>query len=82
MNSIRKDRSVGEWFGYFIGQIIQTALRTWFLMLLLGGLHGSVFPQVPAIGYWQTLLCIVTFDYLLAFAVADGVKIALREELR
>jgi hypothetical protein len=81
MTSIKKKRSGSDWAGYIVGQIGQTAIRTWFLMLILGGLHGSVFEQVPALGYWQTLLCILAFDYLVQFAIADGVKSALREEL-
>lgn len=38
-------------FGYFVGVFGNAGL----LMLILGGLH-STYPQVPAAGYWSTLL--------------------------
>lgn len=28
----------------------------WVLMLLLGGIHHSVWASVPALGYWQSVL--------------------------
>ncbi len=52
-----------------IGLVFGIALTTWFWMLVLGGLHGSVWERVPALGFWPTMLCVIVFS-----VVAGSIK--------
>lgn len=58
-----------------LGSVAALAFSAWFVMLALGGVHHDVFPWVPALGYWQTVLvlflvrCVLpSFPYQLMFA--------------
>lgn len=49
-------------FALAFGLIFGTLVNGWLLMLALGAVHNDVFPQVPALGLWQSLV--------LAFALS------------
>jgi hypothetical protein len=80
--SIRKHRTGTEWATYAITQVPALALRTWFLMLVIGSIHHEFAPALPALSYWNTLLLILGFNFLVQGAIRDGVEEGLREELR
>lgn len=39
-------------------------IPAWMLMLLLGALHHDVSSQVPALGFWQTILVTCTIGVI------------------
>lgn len=43
--------------------VLMLAVRTWVVMLALGVAH-TVWPQVPALGYWTVLVLILGLSYL------------------
>lgn len=79
---IRKQRTPSEWFGYVVAQAIQMAVRTWAVMLLVGWIHHDLVSAVPALGFWQVAGVLILLDFILESAIASGVKVAIREELR
>lgn len=81
LSSIRKKRTPREWLSYLIAQIVAWFTQTWWVMLALGGVHHDVSEQVPALGYWQTMLVLLVLTFAIQPTITDGVKGALREEL-
>lgn len=39
-------------------------IRAFFAMLFIGGVHADVFPQVPALGFIQTVLVVGALTFL------------------
>jgi hypothetical protein len=68
----------------FCGDVVEyaarMALRTWFVMLGLGAIHHEMWPGVPALGFWHTLLVLWVLDGFLSTPIYYGTKYALRGE--
>ncbi len=44
--------------------LLSAMLSGWVLMLILGGLHHSVWASVPALAYWQSVLVAFALTFL------------------
>lgn len=42
-------------------------LTAWILMLVLGGVHHSLWAAVPALGFWQSVLVAIVLNFLSSF---------------
>jgi hypothetical protein len=50
--------------GNLLGGVAALLVNAWLLMLLLGGLHHSVWSEVPALGYGPTILVVLALGVI------------------
>lgn len=59
--------------GELVYGVTQVALKAWFFMLILGGLH-SAYTEVPPLGFWVSLGVVAVASLLFSWPEFDPDK--------
>ena len=46
--------------------------QVWIVMLIIGGIHGSISNRVPALGFWASALIVLALGILGSFFKGDS----------
>ena len=46
--------------------------QVWIVMLIIGGIHGSISDRVPALGFWGSALVVFALGILGSFFKGDS----------
>lgn len=63
-------------FGFLV-QVVVSFLNAWFVMLGLG-VANKYWPQIPALGYWATVLVILGIS-ALAGSIHGGMRVKVKD---
>lgn len=50
----------------FFLTLLVLPIRTWLVMIVFGIIHSEFIPQIPAFGFWQSLVIVILVQMMSA----------------